>query len=115
MQNLYRETDRRKQFKLNGKQKGLERITMCSHNLQSGALTSCSAGKKEKYSSCMYIISDKYFFCASDSSFLKQVNTAYRLDGIIANNREDKKSFPVCPNLFLYISFMCGSWEAGKQ
>ena len=47
------------------------------------------------------------------TSFFKQGNTAFRFDGIIANNREEKKSLPV--NLFLYISITCGPWEAGKQ
>ena len=64
-------------------------------------------------SSCKYVINNQSFFCAS---FFKQGNNAFRLDGIIAYNREEEKSFPaVCANLFPYISITCGSWEAGKQ
>ena len=37
------------------------------------------------------------------TSFFKQGNTAFRFDGIIANNREEKKSLQVvCANLFPY-------------
>ena len=39
------------------------------------------------------------------TSFFKQGNTACRFDGIIANNREEKKSLPaVCANLFPYTA-----------
>ena len=61
-------------------------------------LTFCSAEQKKKYSSCIYIISDRSFFCASDSSFFKQANTVFGFDG---NNREEirvsglRKSFSV--------------------
>ena len=56
------------------------------------------------------ILSTFDLFSVLLTSFFKQGNTAFRFDGIIANNREEKKSLPaVCANLFPYISITCGS------
>ena len=61
------------------------------------------------------ILSTIDLFSVLLTSFFKQGNTTFRFDGIIANNREEKKSLPaVCANRFPYISITCESWEAGK-
>ena len=62
------------------------------------------------------ILSTIDLFSVLLTSFFKQGNNAFRFDGIIANNREEKKtSGRLHKSISVYMSITCGSWEAGKQ
>ena len=46
------------------------------------------------------ILSTIDLFSVLLTSFIKQGNTAFRFDGIIANNREEKKSLPAVLRIY---------------
>ena len=47
------------------------------------------------------------------SAIFKHTQSAFRFNGIIANNRKEKKSFPVCANLvYLHRVWVVGSRQA---
>ena len=112
MQN--RETERKKQFPFKGKQQGLERVTICSHNLK--VVHSLFVPRKEKkiFFLHLYIISDQSFFCASDSSFFKQGTLRSGSMASLPTESGREKEFSGLHE-YPYISITCRSWEAGKQ
>ena len=91
MQN--RKTERKKQFPFKEKQQGLERVTICSHDLK--VVHSVFVPRKEKKIIFLYLYNYQrsIFFLCFWLFFLQTRKTAFSFDGITATKSGREKEF----------------------